>query len=160
MKTPHNIKEVVKSHLCIGCGLCIIDKETAVLKSSKRNDCLVPKYIDVSKDSTANIVCLSKGYDIKGIAEKFFSNQAKYSLQLGYVNSLFAAHSVNNEVLENASSGGVITELLLYLLEKNIVDYVSVTQFVCDSKGVHTRTFLTPEKHEIPESSRLKILSC
>ena len=149
MKTPHNIKEVVKSHLCIGCGLCIIDKETQGIQLSHKNDCLVPKNVKVSDTSLANIICPGKGYDIKGTGENLFANEAKYSLQLGYINSLYASHSLNDEVLENASSGGVITQLLLYLLDKKIVDYVSVTQFVCDSKGVHTRTFLTSEKKEI-----------
>ena len=149
MKNPHNIKEVVKSHLCIGCGLCIIDKETQGIQLSHKNDCLVPKNVKVSDTSLANIICPGKGYDIKGTGENLFANEAKYSLQLGYINSLYASHSLNDEVLENASSGGVITELLLYLVEKKIVDYVSVTQFVCDNQGVHTRTFLTSEKHEI-----------
>lgn len=149
MKTPHNIKEVVKSHLCIGCGLCTIDKETQGIQLSHKNDCLVPKNVKVSDTSLANMICPDKGYDIKGTSENLFANEAKYSLQLGYINSLYASHSLNDEVLENASSEGVITLLLLYLLDKKIVDYVSVTQFVCDSKGVHTRTFLTSEKKEI-----------
>ena len=65
MKTPHNIKEVVKSHLCIGCGLCTIDKETQGIQLSHKNDCLVPKNVKVSDTSLANIICPGKGYDIK-----------------------------------------------------------------------------------------------
>ena len=109
MKTPHNIKEVVKSHLCIGCGLCTIDKETQGIQLSHKNDCLVPKNVKVSDTSLANIICPGKGYDIKVTGENLFANEAKYSLQLGYINSLYASHSLNDEVLENASSGGIIT---------------------------------------------------
>ncbi len=149
MKQPKDIRQVVKSELCMGCGLCTIDKATQGMGYGGKNDCLVPKNDNVANNSIANLICPGMGYDIKGEAEALFSQEAKYSIPLGYVYSLCATHSVSQEVLLNASSGGIITQLLLYLIEKKIVDYVSVTQFFCDEEGVHTRTFLTNDKEEI-----------
>lgn len=133
----------------MGCGLCTIDKVVQGMEYGGKNDCLVPKNDNVANNSIANQICPGMGYDIKSDAEVLFSQEAKYSIPLGYVHSLCATHSVSQEVLANASSGGIITQLLVYLIEKKIVDYVSVTQFFCDKEGVHTRTFLTNKKEEI-----------
>ena len=149
MNHPQNINQVIRNRLCMGCGLCSIDKATRKMAYSKENDCLTPENTQVDDNSLANKICPGKGYGIKDEAEKLFSVDAKYQLPLGYVHSLYATHSTGNEVLANASSGGIITQMLLHLVEKKIVDYVSVTQFVCDKEGVHTRTFLTNKKDEI-----------
>lgn len=149
MKHPQNIRQVVKSDLCIGCGLCTLDPTTQGIRYVRKNDCMVPRTTDVPDISFANTICPGKGYAIKESAEETFAKEAEYQMRLGYVKSLHAAHSVSEEVLNNASSGGIITQILLYLIEKKIVDYVSVTQFVCDNKGVHTRTFLTNSRQEI-----------
>ena len=148
-KTLDTIKSVIKAELCSGCGLCTIDQTTRGVIYCGKNDCLIPKNTDIPINSLANQICPGKGYDIKGNAEDLFAVDAEYSMPLGYVHSLYATHSVSEEVLSNASSGGIITQLLLFLLEKKIVDYVSVTQFVCDKEGVHTHTFLTNSKKDI-----------
>lgn len=160
MKHPHIISQVVKSRLCVGCGLCAIDSFAQGMAYNSYNDCLVPNNSKLVEASIANAVCPGKGYDIKGMADELFANESNYHMPLGYINSLYAAHSVSDEVLENASSGGMITELLIYLIEKKIVDYVSVTQFVCDKNGVHTKTFLTAEKHEILKAQGSKYCPC
>jgi coenzyme F420 hydrogenase subunit beta len=149
MKHPHNIYHVVKSQLCMGCGLCTIDSAIDGVVYSSHNDCFVPKNSKLAEDSISHRICPGKGYDIKGVADGVYDKDAKYGMSLGYVHSLCATHSVSKEVLANASSGGIITQLLLFLIEKRIVDYVSVTHFVCDKDGVHTKTFLTDDKKEI-----------
>lgn len=149
MKQPKDIRQVVKSSLCIGCGLCSIDQTTRIITYNARNDCYIPINTEVPVDSIANQICPGMGYKIKELADCLFIQDANYSLNLGYTHFLCAAHSTCSEVLTNASSGGIITQLLLFLIEKNIVDYVSITQFVCDNDGVHTYTFLTNDKQEI-----------
>lgn len=149
MRHHININKVVNCQLCMGCGLCTVDPATKGMIYNSRNDCLVPKDIQLSEDSIAHFVCPGKGYDIKGIADSLYAQNAEFHTQLGYVHSLFATHSVSKKILANASSGGIVTQLLLFLIEKRIVDFVSVTQFVCDKDGVHTKTFLTNDKQEI-----------
>ena len=156
MREIHSISDVVKRNLCIGCGLCTIDPMIHTMKYSKKNDCMAPASTNLSIDSLAHFICPGKGYDIKGMAETMFSSDANYHMQLGFIDSLYAAHSLNFEILANASSGGIITQILLYLIEQGIVDSVSVTQFYCDVYGVHTRTFLTNERDEIMKAQGSK----
>jgi len=144
-----SVRSAVKNHLCMGCGICSVGELNHQMVFSKSNDCMVPSNWKNDDAGLSDFVCPAKGYAIKSEAENLFGLDGKYDVELGYVHSLVAAHAIDGKVLENASSGGLITLILCYLLEKGLVDYVSVTHFECDSSGVHTRTFLTNKKEDI-----------
>lgn len=145
----NTIEEVIKSDLCIGCGICSIDQATNGMKFSKKNDCFVPANTRIANRSLANKICPGKGYQIIGDADKLYSGTSKYDIDLGYFKNFTGAHSTNKEILQNASSGGVLTSLLIYLLQAKIVERVSVTKFICDTEGVRTKTFLTSNISDI-----------
>lgn len=142
-----SIKKIVKTNLCLGCGLCTVDPQIKETKFSSRNDCYIPSTLPKT-ECLGSIVCPGKGYPIIEAGKEFFPKSI-YNHFLGRFDFLTAAHSTRQAVLENASSGGVITDILLYLLEAKIVDKVSVTQFKCDHQGVHTETFLTDKTEEV-----------
>jgi coenzyme F420 hydrogenase subunit beta len=116
---------------------------------SNRNDCYIPKSLGVEDYSLANRICPARGYAVNTLSRELFGLQGTKDDELGLIDIAIAAHSTDQSILENASSGGVITTLLLYLLEKKLVDKVSVTQLVCDYSGVHTKTNLTSDRKEI-----------
>lgn len=147
--THTSLHDIVKSHLCIGCGLCTIDSNTKGSNFNKKNDCYTPKVYD-KHCNLALQICPGKGYEIVNIAKKRYDNEnSQYDLELGYIHSCLAVHTSDTKILENASSGGIITSILLYLLNNKIVDKVSVTQFECNKEGVKTKSFLTNNPAEI-----------
>lgn len=150
-----DIQYVVKHNLCMGCGICSIDKNIVDIAFNKKNDCPTPQNTCLGQDSIAAKVCPGKGYNIVAKGQELYG-KGKYDPMLGYFQYLTAAHTNDTTILKNASSGGVITHILIYLLEKGIVDKVAVTQFYCDRKGVHTRSFLTDSKIEILKSQGSK----
>ncbi len=143
------VKKVVNSKLCIGCGLCSIDTDTKSIGYSKKNDCYIPLNIDLTSESIANKICPGKGYRIVELGKKLYSDSEQYDIDLGYFHSIKGVRSVNENILKNASSGGFITSLLLYLLEEKIVDKVSVTKFICTNSGVSTKTYLTSDVKDV-----------
>lgn len=150
------IHQIVSSKLCIGCGLCSIESSTQGIKFSKKNDCFIPMQPNIFQTSAANQICPGKGYKIVELGKELYANEAFYDTDLGFYRSFSAARSNAEDILKNASSGGVITSMLLYLLENNIVDKVSVTQFSCSEKGVFTKTFLTSDNNEIRKAQGSK----
>ncbi len=151
-----NISKVVNSHLCLGCGICTIDKNVSGMHFHQKRGLNLPVIKgDKQKTSIADKVCPGKGYKIIENSSKYLSNNYS-SLELGSYSNLFAAHSNNSRTLVNASSGGIITELLLYLLDKKIVDKVVVTRFIYTGKGPRTETFLSSNPEEIFESQGSK----
>lgn len=149
MRYLKSVEDVVKKNMCMGCGICQVSSQAQGMRYRKQNDCYVPIIQKQTKDELANQVCPGMGYAIADTAKELFGEHANYYLNIGYVNQLYAAHSVEDRILENASSGGMITSILLYLLKHKMVDKVSVTQFVCDGAGVSTKTFLTSDPAEV-----------
>ena len=144
-----DLNKIINNNLCIGCGLCSLDANTKGMFFNKRNDCYTPK-IHNKKCIEGLQICPGKGYDIVKMADQLFRDgSTKYDIELGFYHSYSAIHSKDEKILENASSGGIITSILLYLIRNNIVDKVSITQFTCNEEGVRTRSFLTKEEKEI-----------
>ena len=150
-----DLNYVIEHKLCMGCGLCAIDPEVNGMIYSRKNDCNIPvnKFLDES--TLASKVCPGKGYSIIGYGKQLYGEQ-HYDLNLGNYQYLTAAHTSDSSILQNASSGGVVTGILLYMLRHNVVDKVSVTQFCCDRQGVHTHTFLTDSEEEVLKSQGSK----
>lgn len=150
------IDDVVKSQLCIGCGICTIESNTRGMRYNKKNGCYTPIISNIDVNSVANKVCPGKGYRIAGLGKEIFPDSNNYDLDLGILDSFCAAKSTDDEILKNATSGGVMTSVLLYLLSKNLVDKVSVTKFICSQDGVFTVTKLTENKEEILQAQGSK----
>ena len=154
----NKIKDVIDNRLCLGCGLCGIE-DSIKMKYSYKLGQYVP-VISTNKQVLENNmidICPGKGYRIKKISESLYDKYYnKYSLELGYVNNQYLSHTVDNQILKNASSGGIITQIIFYLLDKNIVDKALVTKFIYTPKGPRTNTVLTNSKEEILNSQGSK----
>jgi coenzyme F420 hydrogenase subunit beta len=149
-----SIEDVVKSDLCLGCGLCTLRGNYA-MKYSEFKGKYIPAKIRECDDVELK-VCPGKGYNIKSSSAQLYSDDAKYSVDLGYVNNQFVVSSMSDRTLQNASSGGVMTQIILYLLEQEIVDYVVVTKFVYTDNGVRTHTFFSNSIEKILEAQGSK----
>ena len=125
----NNIDDVVTNGLCIGCGICAYSDAVGKMQYSDKRAQNVPLITTENKnDKLAFDVCPGKGYNIVADAEKLYKS-APYDLELGHCYNQYAAVSNDKDVLNNASSGGVMSQIPIFLLERNIVDRVLATQF-------------------------------
>jgi coenzyme F420 hydrogenase subunit beta len=151
-----SINEVVKSGLCLGCGLCTFDKSIEKTVFDNKRGQFVPYFKNEAIDNKTTIdVCPGKGYDIKNMSEQLFPGQ-NYSSLIGYYHKNLVGQSLDKEILGNASSGGIMTQLCLYLLDTKLVDKVIVTKFVYTTEGPVTKTFVTNQREEIIKSQGSK----
>lgn len=128
------VDDVVKSGLCIGCGVCAYSDAVGQMAYSKRIAQHVPVITSANKrDPVAFALCPGKGYDIVAEAEQRYP-ASSYDIRLGRTYGRYAAYSNDSEVLRNASSGGVMSQIGIYLLERNIVDRVLTTAFTYDGE--------------------------
>lgn len=149
-----SIEDVVKSDLCLGCGLCTI-RGNYIMNYSETKGKYIPSMVRQCDDVELKI-CPGKGYNIKRGSAQLYSDNAEYSVDLGYVNNQFAVSSLSDRILQNASSGGVMTQIILYLLEKKIVDNVVVTKFIYTDNGVRTHTFFSNSAEKVLEAQGSK----
>jgi len=151
----NDIREVIKKGLCIGCGICAYSDPIGKMIFSKKHDQDIPVITSENyKDEIAFEICPGKGYNILEQSRNLY-NQTHYDLELGYIYNQYAAFSNDNEVLKNASSGGIMSQIAIYLLENKIVDRVLSTQFKFVS-GVGTVCTLAKDKADILSSQGSK----
>lgn len=149
-----SIKKIVSKNLCLGCGICSYDNSIRKLDLNKKKGIYQPKLLNLDYD-IASKLCPAGGYNIIKESELLFPSK-NISLELGRYDQLYAAHSKSSLILKKASSGGLITEFLIYLLNCKYVDKVAVTKFIYTENGPSTITFLTDKIDEILEAQGSK----
>jgi coenzyme F420 hydrogenase subunit beta len=149
------ICDVLKAGLCVGCGICTYSDAIGKTVFSKKYDHNIPLLTpDNRNDELALSLCPGKGYRIMERSCELF-NSSKYDPDLGYVYNRYAAFSNDREILKNASSGGIMSQTAIFLLERRIVDRVLTTQFSF-KEGVTTKCILAGTRAEILQSQGSK----
>lgn len=135
--------QVNKHGLCLGCGLCSLADDVKMNLNSRQ---FVPS--SISKNKMIEQSCPAKGYDIKGLGLYIFGN-VNYRYEIGFYRKLRLACSNNSDILKRASSGGVMTQIALYLLSTNKIDAVITNRFIYNGNMVRTETYIASNLDEL-----------
>lgn len=147
--TKQNIRITVKDGLCMGCGVCkdMCPKQCITIKSGRTN---VP-HVDNSACVDCGLcrkVCAGQGIDIERRANTLF-NEASYSHKmLGHYNGLYKGYSTEYETRYHSASGGCLSQFLVWLLEKKLIDGAVVTRFR-DDDHMTPQPFIARTKDEL-----------
>jgi coenzyme F420 hydrogenase subunit beta len=119
MNVTHDLSGVLASDLCIGCGACVFADPSLELQLDPVKLIYEPSH---AGNAAAASVCPAVGVDYRGLQERLFpgAEQTPY----GVVHSVVLAQSTDEQRNLRASSGGLIKELLIALLERDDVDGV------------------------------------
>lgn len=135
------IQETVGSGLCTGCGTCagVCPQSAIEMVIADERGTYVPK-IHWNKCNRCGIcfsVCPGYSVDFRQLNTEIFGKEPEDILIGNYLNC-YVGHSTDYEIRYNSSSGGLITQLLIYALENGIIDGALVTR-------MSTKTPLRPE---------------
>ena len=118
----NNVKIISEEGLCIGCGVCKAVCPASSISYVEHEGMYTPK-IDASciECGQCFITCPGKGcsyieqYNALGIS-------IPDDMMLGSVKNVYVAQTKDKDILKNATSGGVVTTLVNYLLENDQYD--------------------------------------
>lgn len=118
--------------LCVGCGTCegVCPTEAVKIKLDKSRGVYLPS-IDSERCTLCGIclkVCPGIGADINHLGERFLDSHMSDRI-LGRVRACYVGHATSHEIRYNSSSGGIVTALLIYALENQIIDGALVLGF-------------------------------
>lgn len=114
------VNNVLENNMCAGCGICSgIVKDNKIEMIMDKNGYLRPminKELTDNENKIIKNVCPGNviNYDELPLAEPLFGN----------IKSTTIGYALDNQVRYKGSSGGVISQLLIYLLEKDKIDEV------------------------------------
>ena len=124
-------KEVISQDLCTACGTCVGICPVNVIEMKGTipelaGDCIACGWCYLScPGKEINMQALDKNIHGRGRNE----NEHRIGIHV----QCYAANSPEKEIRFNATSGGVITSLLLYAMDKNLIDGAILTGIAKDN---------------------------
>lgn len=152
------INKVVKSNLCSGCGTCaaFCPKEAISMKIDESKGVYIAR-IEEEKCIQCHLcfaVCPGHGTDYNRLNIEIFGKIPENVLIGNYLNC-YSGYSTDNSIRYNSSSGGLITQTLIFALEEGIIDGAIVTRMNKDNP-LEPEPFIAKTKEEILEASGSK----
>lgn len=148
----NSIQDVVSSGLCISCGACVAAAQAgaAVMRESARTGMFEPMSPLAGWGRGREWeACPGRGYDIEAGARQLYAGAPHEDVELGRWVQAWACRATSDVVLENASSGGVMTALAMHLLDCGAVDGVATTRLVPGAHGPRPQTVLATTRGEL-----------
>ncbi len=149
MKTFFNlIQEVQKTGKCHHCGACVAFCSALNYGALELGEDGIPRYKDVEKCIECGL-CYSICPEVHELDEEI-KRKLSWSEPIGRVISTRSVRSIDPNIRENATDGGAVTGLLLYLFDTGQINGAIVTKKL----GKFERTpYLATTREEIIESA-------
>ena len=144
-----NISITVRDGLCMGCGVCedICPKYCIHIERDRIN---VPR-VDEKACVDCGLcrkVCAGRGIEIEGRAKDLFGEAQHYHKMLGHYIKTYKGYSTEYENRFHCASGGCLSQFLIWLLEKGLIDGAVVTGYEAD-RPMTPRVYIARNREEV-----------
>lgn len=129
MKQQYSPKDIVKSGLCIGCGICVTQTDSARMKFDAFGE-LKPsgsrQWFRQSSESFSKTCPFSPlAANEDQLASEQFEDNSLKNISIGYYQANYVGYVQEDEFRIQGSSGGLITWVAAELMQKGLVDGVA-----------------------------------
>ena len=157
-KKVDTIEKIAKNGLCTNCGTCAgICPENAIrMDKDYYSGCYYPQ-LDAERCNNCGLcfrVCPGHSVDFKGLNLDIFGKEPEDVL-IGNYQGCYLGHATDDDLRYNAASGGVVTALLLFALEKGMIDGALVTK-MSEEDPLEPQPFIARTKEEIISACKSK----
>jgi coenzyme F420 hydrogenase subunit beta len=156
MAVLDNIAEVVNGGLCTGCGACCGVCPTSAIVMRVSNGLFLPQVEEDECTSCSLCLRCCPGYslDFEKLNSEVFGRKPEDPF-LGNFSGCYLAHSNDKEIRFDSSSGGTTTQLLVYALEKGLIDGALVARMK-EGSPLEPEPFIARTREEIVSASKSK----
>ncbi len=147
----------MRSELCNRCGSCVgLSGGSIVFKN--REGRYLPKQVGEIDDKLADrlwTACTGKQFNFPEINKHFYADAPHFHEYTGSYQNIYIGFAKDQQVRRNAASGGIISALLIYLLEQNKIDGV-ITLRMSHEKPWLNEPFIATTREDIMEAAQSK----
>lgn len=157
VKSIDKFKKVASSELCNRCGSCVGLSDGKIVFSDREGKYL-PEIVKEIDDAMADRIwnaCTGKEFCFPEYRDYFYADIPNYHEYTGPYYDIFIGYAKDQAIRINAASGGIISAILIYLLETGEVDGV-VTLRMSHSKPWLSEPFIARTKGEVLEAAQSK----
>lgn len=153
----NSIKKIVDNNLCIGCGACYSGCPKDAISMQIKNGAHKP-IINNNCINCGKCLGICPSYDLNYdyFYEKYYKNK-KFNNYFGPYINCYTGFSSDKKIRYSSSSGGLVTQLLLYALRNKIIDCAITTTF--NSSILVAKPIIASTQKEIVGSSGSKYFS-
>lgn len=154
MKRIPNINFTIRHDICTGCGICQGVCPSMAISIYAVNGQFRPKIDDAKCNNSKGChrcydSCPGVGVNLVTLSQEYFDdNETKADKYAGRYLKCFAACSTDESIRLQCSSGGVVTQFLVWLLETNRIDGAVVTKYDNEA-ALKVNTFIATTREEI-----------
>ena len=159
VKRINSLKDVFENGLCTRCGSCV-GLSGGAIKFADRTGRYVPEFTGELPDEMADRIwagCSAKEVSFPELSEFIFGKEAKSHPYLGCVKTCNIGFSNSPELRTKCSSGGIITSVLIQLLEHGDIQGAVVTG-MNPSEPWLTKSYIATSRSEIIDAAQSKYI--
>jgi coenzyme F420 hydrogenase subunit beta len=154
MNVYESIDHVVRTDLCTGCGTCvsICSKSAVFMELDTSKGSYLPRIIQEKCNNCKACLKVCPGHSVDfNQLNKYTFGKLPDNYLVGNYEGCYEGYSNDPEIRYRASSGGVITQLLIFALENGIIDGALVTK-MNKSSPLEPVSYIARTKEEIIDS--------
>ena len=117
-----SLAQIVDNGLCHRCGSCIGICPTGVLGLDKEEYPVVENLSACTDCDLCVKVCPGDSFEVPSIAKQLFGHIPDYGNMHGHFEAAYLSYAKDPKLREDSTSGGLVTGLLISLLERDLID--------------------------------------
>ena len=150
---------MISSGLCNRCGTCV-GLSDGKIRFTDRTGKYLP-HIEDDPDGKHNYgllqYCSGKGFDFPEQSKRIYGKDTPYSVFTGAYKNIYIGHSNDESIRMLSASGGIISAILIWLLEKGRIDG-AVVLGMSEEEPWLTKPFIATSKEEILSAAQSKYI--
>jgi len=153
------LKAIMNSDLCTRCGTCVGLSEGKIIFTDREGKYTPKVIIEPDEKQSQRLVnaCPGKDFNFKIYREKYYADAPEFHLYTGPVFSINIANSNVPSIRNAGASGGMISAILIWLLENNMIDGAVVTG-MSDETPWLTQPFIATSAEEVLAAAQSKYI--
>ncbi len=157
VKKYRELEKIMHSNLCNRCGSCVGLSEGAV-KFRDREGKYSPYIVEKLSDEKIDLIweaCSGKYFNFPKFRNIYYKESSNFHFYTGSYERIGIGYSTDKEIRKNSASGGIITGILIYLLEKDLIQG-AVTLRMNPKRPWLNEPIIARTKEEILDSAQSK----
>lgn len=130
-----NISYTIANDLCTGCGVCVAACPTTAISTIVKDGRFLPSIDNTRCNNSKGChrcyeVCPGVGVNLVELAKQDFNDEGIIEDKMaGRYLACFTGYATDYEIRYHSASGGMVSQFLIWLLEKKHIDGAIVTRF-------------------------------